>query len=193
MNTRYSLKNFRVFGENGASFNMTPITILTGCNSSGKSSVVKSMVLLRDFIEKLRKDSAIFSRFNPGLHFLDFSLPEVNLSNFKSVVNRATKDKEIIISYTVCPLLYEYKVDLHFVAHDDDVFNYGWLSKVNIFTGDGNLLLKAESNSKRNILLPISLNINNFITSFFTFTYITRYKWIFFIITIKFLRINNIN
>lgn len=81
--------------------------------------------------------------------------------NFKSVVNRTTKDKEIIISYTVCPLLYEYKVDLHFVAHDDDVFNYGWLSKVNIFTSDGNLLLKAESNSKRNILLPISLNINN--------------------------------
>ena len=161
MNTNYSLKNFRVFGEGGASFNMTPITILTGCNSSGKSSIVKSMVLLRDFIEKLRKDAAIFSRFNPGLHFLDFSLPEVNLSNFKSVVNRTSKNKEIVISYTVSPLLAEYKVELHFVAHDEDVFNYGWLSKVNVFTCDGNVLFRAESNTKRNIILPVSLNMNN--------------------------------
>lgn len=173
MNTKYSLRNFRVFGEAGADFNMTPITILTGCNGSGKSSVVKSIVLLRDFIEKLRKDLAVFSRFNPGMHFLDFSLPEVNLSNFKSVVNRASKDKEIIVSYTVCPLLYEYKVELHFVAHDEDVFNYGWLSKVYVFTSDGNVLFKAESNAKRNIIVPVSLNINN--VAFFTEVVVVSY------------------
>ena len=55
LKTQFSLKNFRVFdNKQGATFNLTPITILTGCNSSGKSSVVKAILLLRDFFEQLR-------------------------------------------------------------------------------------------------------------------------------------------
>ena len=101
MNTKYSLKNFRVFGESGVDFNMTPITILTCCNSSGKSSVVKSMLLLRNFIEKLRKDEKVFSRFDPGQHYLDCSLPEVGLSGFNSAINRNSRNQEIVVAYTI--------------------------------------------------------------------------------------------
>ena len=46
MNIHYKLKNFRVFGEKGAEIDIAPITILTGCNSSGKSSITKSLLLL---------------------------------------------------------------------------------------------------------------------------------------------------
>ena len=38
MNNTYTIKNFRVFDEKGATLSIKPITILTGCNSSGKSS-----------------------------------------------------------------------------------------------------------------------------------------------------------
>ena len=158
MNTKYSIKNFRVFGEAGADFNMTPITILTGCNSSGKSSVIKSILLIKDFVEKMKKDLDVFSRFNPGLHYLDFSLADVNLSNFNSVVNRNSKEKEIVYSYTLQNFFIEYKLELHFEPHKEDVFNYGWPSKVLIYTTNNELLLQA--NSKGNILVPTYLNLN---------------------------------
>lgn len=158
MNTKYSIKNFRVFGEAGAEFNMTPITILTGCNSSGKSSVIKSILLIKDFVEKMKKDLDVFSRFNPGLHYLDFSLADVNLSNFNSVVNRNSKEKEIVYSYTLKNFFIEYKLELHFEPHKEDVFNYGWPSKVLIYTTNNELLLQA--NSKGNILVPTYLNLN---------------------------------
>lgn len=35
-NPIFSLKNFRSFGNEGADFELAPITILTGCNSAGK-------------------------------------------------------------------------------------------------------------------------------------------------------------
>lgn len=159
MNTKYSLKNFRVFGESGVDFNMTPITILTGCNSSGKSSVIKSILLIKDFVEKMKKDVDVFSRFNPGIHYLDFSLADVNLSNFNSVVNRNSKEKEIVYSYTLKKLFLDYKLELHFEPHKEDVFNYGWPSKIFIYTNNNELLLQA--NSKGNLLVPIYLNINN--------------------------------
>ena len=48
MNTNpiFSLKNFRSFGEDGADFELAPITVLTGCNSAGKSSMTKALLLL---------------------------------------------------------------------------------------------------------------------------------------------------
>jgi len=41
------LENFRVF-ENMTEFEFAPITILTGANNSGKSSVIKALLLLKD-------------------------------------------------------------------------------------------------------------------------------------------------
>ena len=54
---KYTIKNFRVFDKDGVTLDMRPMTILTGCNSSGKSSIVKSMVLLDSFFNSLRKDA----------------------------------------------------------------------------------------------------------------------------------------
>ena len=55
MNNLYTIKNFRVFDEKGATLSIKPITILTGCNSSGKSSIVKSIVLLDTYIKGLKE------------------------------------------------------------------------------------------------------------------------------------------
>ena len=45
------LENFKVFRER-TEFELAPITILTGKNSSGKSSVIKGLLLLADYIEQ---------------------------------------------------------------------------------------------------------------------------------------------
>ena len=56
MRTEYTIKNFRAFDENGVTVKFSPITILTGTNSSGKSSIVKSMVLLDTYRNSLKKN-----------------------------------------------------------------------------------------------------------------------------------------
>ena len=52
----YKIKNFRVFNSDGAEFQFAPITALTGCNSSGKSSLTKSLMLLQPFFELIKND-----------------------------------------------------------------------------------------------------------------------------------------
>ena len=57
MDTKLTIKNFRVFDEDGVSIDLKPITILTGCNSSGKSSTVKAMLLINLFLKELKQDN----------------------------------------------------------------------------------------------------------------------------------------
>ena len=45
-NPIFSIKNFRSFGEDGADFAFAPIPVLTGCNSAGKSSMAKALMLM---------------------------------------------------------------------------------------------------------------------------------------------------
>lgn len=67
---KFTLKNFRSFKEL-AEFELRPINILTGQNNSGKSSLIKALVLLQ----------------NAPLSKLDFSKEPNNLGEFKMVLN----------------------------------------------------------------------------------------------------------
>ena len=55
MQTNLTIKNFRIFDEEGVLFEVNPITILTGSNSSGKSSAVKAILILNSFLEQIKK------------------------------------------------------------------------------------------------------------------------------------------
>lgn len=46
MQTSYQLQNFRSFEDTG-SIELAPITVLCGANSSGKSSILKSILLVK--------------------------------------------------------------------------------------------------------------------------------------------------
>ena len=48
---RITLDNFRVFGTE-ASFDLAPVTVLTGKNNSGKSSLIKAFLVLADYLEQ---------------------------------------------------------------------------------------------------------------------------------------------
>lgn len=48
---RITLDNFRVFGME-ANFDLAPVTVLTGKNNSGKSSLIKAFLVLADYLEQ---------------------------------------------------------------------------------------------------------------------------------------------
>ena len=75
MDTKFTIKNFRVFDENGVALDLKPLTILTGCNSSGKSSIARSTLLLNSFLVQIKKsmdnrDSVDFNNYKIDLRLI---------------------------------------------------------------------------------------------------------------------------
>ena len=99
MNTKFTLKNFRVFDSKGVTIDLRPITLLTGCNSSGKSSIAKALMLLSDYFQ-----ATLNERDPSGNLFLEHELdftkePHNLLGNFSEIVNDKSDDK--IVSMTI--------------------------------------------------------------------------------------------
>ena len=97
MKTNYTIKNFRVFDNNGVTVEMSPLTFLVGCNSSGKSSIVKSLFLLKAFSGMEFDDS------HPIVgSTIDFSSSPLNtLGSFDNVIRSSSRKKEMTLSYDV--------------------------------------------------------------------------------------------
>jgi len=86
---KISINNFRTFGQNGqpAEFEFAPITILTGPNNSGKSSLIKLLYLLHK------------SNTKPNSKLLNLDFSEVNnyLPNMEQIKNKKLNVNEIRI------------------------------------------------------------------------------------------------
>lgn len=135
MNTNYRIKNFRVFGEDGAEARIAPFTILTGCNSSGKSSIAKSILLLDTYMQKIKSASSNHKDvFALGDYTMDFDSYPLNLlGRFDKVVNSASTSGEIEYKFTTENGL---EVILIFNSNTADVLNRGYLKKITILKGD---------------------------------------------------------
>lgn len=151
MNNDYCIKNFRVFDKNGETIRIKPLTILTGCNSSGKSSVVKSMVLFDDYLQKLQEDFNNSNNLDLSKYKLDFSNNEsITLGGFNSVLHRGANQR----SPKGSPIDFGYKVHSHllgedvfvsfsFVADEKDELDNGYLSALSIQTPNGDIIYKS--------------------------------------------------
>ena len=164
----YTIKNFRAFDAEGATFTISPITILTGTNSSGKSSMAKSLRLLNTYLRAL-KDDANIGKCYPGRTPLDFSNSELKLGSLDSNINFLSKINEknielrnepvpedlscISFHYTVfSSLLYQdCSISLKFKGSDsfgeeqsDGIERYGWLSSLSIVSEDKGFELLVE-------------------------------------------------
>ncbi len=80
-----SLENFRVF-EKRTDFNFKSINIITGPNNSGKSALVKALLLLKDNVEWSTLD------FDNGNH---------NLVSFQHTINNKSKEKYFKIGLSI--------------------------------------------------------------------------------------------
>lgn len=99
---KIGFKNFRKFQDFPA-IDLGDITILVGGNNAGKSTLVKAMLLMRDFlksrIERVEDTDNIFKSFTVP-HF-SFDTEHVNIGDFYRAFCRQSPQKENTISFTM--------------------------------------------------------------------------------------------
>ena len=126
-NPIFSIKNFRSFGEDGADFELAPITVLTGCNSAGKSSLVKSLMLLS--CKKIEK----YEDGTMRNATLKTSSSELKLGGYKNIIHLHDSNRNLVFIYSmwsgflnkniICKCIYKQK---------KGVLNDGQLSEITI-------------------------------------------------------------
>lgn len=176
MNPIFSLKNFRSFGEDGADFELAPITVLTGCNSAGKSSLVKALLLLSKqspkFIEGDRDarriidhnidiDDARILRYEAGSDIpankptteLKVSFKELGLGGYGKVLHHNAKDGAITITIRKwSEYLHEEVVIKRVYEAKNDILDEGKLKEFVIEKTDGTMIYKYFYNTGVNYI-----------------------------------------
>ena len=171
MNPIFSLKNFRSFGEEGADFELAPITVLTGCNSAGKSSLVKALLLLSKqspkFIEGIREarrimdlsidiDDARILRYQAGSDIpankptteLKVSFKELGLGGYGKVLHHNSKDGVITITIRKwSEYLHEEVIIKRIYEAKNDILDEGKLKEFVIEKADGTMIYKYFYNT----------------------------------------------
>ena len=170
MYTDFTIKNFRVFDQNGTIVPLHPITILTGCNNVGKSSIVKALCLLKDFCQQIETDYEEGKKLHLERYTMDFhKAPNDLMYGFDHVLHHATKaevdkknsmkteeptesieDNFIVFEVIVGSswLLQDVILHLEFGSLDWDDLNNGYLQAYAIKTLDGRIIYKAERDGK---------------------------------------------
>ncbi len=157
MNTKFTIKNFRVFDENGVSIDIKPLTILTGCNSSGKSSIVKAAFLLYSFMNQVNNAIEKGEKIQLSKYKLDFTkYPNNLLGRFDKVIPDSSSSNEVTLCYTIHSCLISKDVDVEFVFSVDknDVLNNAYLVSIKMSTDDGVLY---SSNKKSGTSVNLNL------------------------------------
>lgn len=135
MKTTLGIKNFRVFDEKGVEFKLEPITFLTGCNSSGKSSLVKAILFLQSFLKQIMEDHKAGKEIRLEDYKVNFSASPLNsLGGFSKVVNRKSDNKTITIEYTTYSkmLSRDVNVSMTFDSPESDLLNNAYLNSLNV-------------------------------------------------------------
>ena len=147
MNTKYTVKNFRVFDSEGAEIRLNPLTFLTGCNSSGKSSIVKSLLLLCDYLSQLKEDKENGKEVKPTAHKLDFAKKPHNLlGKFSKVVNEKSTDNVVTMAIQVhsLMLMQDVELELSFGIDENDNMSNGYIKSIVVRTMEGTVVYSSN-------------------------------------------------
>lgn len=140
MKTNLTIKNFRIFDEEGVTFEFNPITILTGANSSGKSTAVKAVMLLNSFFSQIKEDYNRYHHFTRldkyRINFAEY--PNSLLGRFYKVVHDGSATCDVTFEYVVYSrtLSKDVTVRLVFTADENDELNNAYLNSIKMSTTD---------------------------------------------------------
>ena len=156
MRTTFKLKNFRLFDNEGAKIDIRPITIITGSNSSGKSSIVKAICILSDFLKQGIRHHRLDGIFKLQDCKFNFNIENMKLGGFENVLNINSKENTFELQYTVSPKhLYfrEFLVKLQFSIDKDSVMHNARLSgiTINLNNNDSTCIMKCLISEDREV------------------------------------------
>ena len=164
MKKEFTVKNFKVFDEDGATFDLAPITILTGCNSSGKSSMTKALLLLSKFVQKLKAEYKRTGECRPEDLTLGLPNQEMKLGNYNSILNcKASSNKAITLSYSQFNYIVDYIFEIENPVSDD-----GRLSEIVVKTNEGIDVLHIRFKNKGRYFDVDKINISVLKNDFFS-------------------------
>lgn len=156
MRTTFKLRNFRLFDNEGAKIDIRPITIITGSNSSGKSSIVKAICILSDFLKQGIRHHRLDGIFKLQDCKFNFNIENMKLGGFENVLNINSKENTFELQYTVSPKhLYfrEFLVKLQFSIDKDSVMHNARLSgiTINLNNNDSTCIMKCLISEDREV------------------------------------------
>lgn len=127
------LENFRLFKER-TTFELAPITILTGINNSGKSSLIKSLQLFKSSIKA-----------TGGLDELNFTGGRHNLGSFSQAINNKADENSLRFKFDfpLLGILETTFIELEYSIVKKDQES-GILSGLRVFTEDNDSLIAAD-------------------------------------------------
>ncbi len=156
--TKFGINNFRVF-KDMTDFEFAPITILTGTNSSGKSSLIKALLLLKDNANNLWNENKIYmikkvkssQEDIPVFDTLSFNSAIHKLASLESCINRKSEKKEIEFKFFIDLGIGEQTfLVLSYVKASNKGRTNGELNRLRVFTDKDNIKLFDFSNNKNN-------------------------------------------
>ena len=168
----FNVSNFRLFGEDGAEIQFKPITVLTGANSSGKSSYVKALVVFGQYMDSILNDFKRDGSYNPIEQKLDFSDPKLKIKGFSSSLNRVLpKGTPMSFCIELIPSVScfgGYKVTYSFVEDNlGKTLELGALQSISISISNEEVIRFEKSSNEA--LVVTKFNHNPVLTDFLAF------------------------
>ena len=152
----FKVSNFRLFDSDGAEVLFRPVTLLTGTNSSGKTSFIKALVVFQGFLQGLIDDYRRDGGYNPFFHTLDTSTNKnLKLGGFSNVVSRSKSSAKVSFTISVQPRIAffnEYKVTYSFISNPTKTLDEGKLVAIALHRGDDEVLFAEMDDSNKPIL-----------------------------------------
>lgn len=122
-------KNFRNSGNEITRINLRSVSLFTGCNSAGKSSAAKALILLNSYLQDVKSNNN-----NLIDTPLDFS-KIVKLGTFDHVINKQAKENganSMMLGFSTESFFNvgEIEYQFFFVKKDGDFLGNGWLESL---------------------------------------------------------------
>jgi len=142
-------ENFRVF-KDYSQFEFAPaVTVLTGANSSGKSTIIKALKLMQSF----------WSQSGFG-HHLNFEKENHQLGDFEMCRSKNSKEDEIKITYQVNHILFDTPLTVELLFQLDEIKS---LNDISLKNG---ILDRMRIKLEREIIYSLKIEDKNFWNGF---------------------------
>ena len=144
--SKFGLGNFRVF-KGIVEFELAPLTILTGPNNSGKSSLIKALLLMQDNI--VRNIDIEYREKLTDLEDLDFTKGEHKAGNFEISLNKNANEQQMVFLFPFHfdEITDEMTLELSYALNKNNILKNGILNTIRVYTKREDVIQLKRLNS----------------------------------------------